>query len=783
MSHFIPEFHFDNPDTKLTPEWCMKVVDYHYYNSDNRNLLDGKNVKEIDDFSSGNFDMTPFKRIFKSLQKAANQAPRTVDGQIDQSYDKTGISWEPLPLIPQKLNSAAATAIKVPIEVECKAQDALAMKKRQEDIDFLINKPIIEADLQDIADQMDIGKVDIGTTKNSSREYSSSPLGLDLADSDQKDLFATVIYSLRVETAFEKGLQQFYDNKRGDTTRLLEIMDQYKYGVSVNRGFSGAITGLPDLEYVYPGDVRTPISRLPDYSDNTHRIIDQQCTVMELFNYFGDEICDLDKLNEIMNNTDKTKHTGYCYCSGNGGRAVGEKNWGTFKVQLKYIEVKSVDWIGVVEKEKSKRGVKYFTNDEKKCTRKIWAQNTYGFWWLANTKHVFGIHRLKYSYRTKGQESYQNFSTNIYRSQKKSAVELSISENKKAQIADIKLQHALIKSKPAGSYIDLRFMRGAISGLKNSANKWTMDELVTNFFENNNFIADTEGFEGKNDGQLKPWMDIPGGLKSEVAGYIQTILAADQNIAGFTGINPQLTGQSANPEGLVGLQKLLINSSINALHYVNIAMKSQYIPLFNIWASEIKTAIEAGGKTKAGMVAYIGQNDADIIDGLDDVPIHNLTLKVEIGQREEERLEYEQQKLLLKQKGVLTTADEYILSGIKNTKDRIRLLAIKENKWNKDQEKIRMEQFANTQLLMRQQGENMMQTKAAENQGKIEQIYAKGDVESKILTLGNQLGMTQKQIDALIERSLTNNRNEGQMNKGLRLLQEKKQLENQDPIN
>src|SRR5688572_30112010 len=119
---------------------------------------------------------------------------------------------------------------------------------------------------------------------------------------------------------------------------------------------------------------------------------------------------------------------GYCAC--NSLPKQNEKNWHQFRVRLKYIEVKSVDWIGVQTKAKSKRGVKMFTMDKEKATSYIWAQNTYGFYWLENTQRCFGIHRLGFSHRTKGRESFQNFSTNIWKSQAKSAVELSIGENK-----------------------------------------------------------------------------------------------------------------------------------------------------------------------------------------------------------------------------------------------------------------------------------------------------------------------------------------------------------------
>lgn len=780
---FIPAFHLNvSPEEKLTEEWCMKAVQFSVFNSNNLNLLHGKNIKEIEEYASGNFDMTPFKLKFKSMRKALKNAPKNIDGTLSDfanTIDTVGVSYTPLPLIPTKLNSAVSTVQKIPIEVECRAQDALAMKKRTEDITFLKNKPLIESDLQDLADQMDIGKVDFGSTKNSAVKYSATPMGLDLNQPDEEDMFVKVHYSLMVEKALEKGLQQVYNLKKGDQCRLLETYDHFKFGVASNRAYTSSMTGLPELDYLYPSSVETPISRLPDLSDNSHRIVNMTPTVLELFNYFSDEIRDMAHLEQMINGS--KEDGGYCAC--NAIEKQNEKFWHTYRVNLKYIEIKSVDWVGVNTKAKSKRGVTTLTNDSEKCTNKIWGQNTYGFYWLVNTQRCFGIHRLGFSHRTKGQEAFQNFSTNIYRSQPKSAVELSIGENKKAQMADIKLEHLILKSLPPGKYVDLKYIRGALSGLKDEENPYTMQDLINLAWEQNVIIGDTEGFDGKNDGQYKPFVELVGGVKlAEAQGYLTIIAVANQNISNYTGINEQLTGQSANPEGLVGLQKLLINSSINAIYYVNIATKVQYESVFNNWANLLQGAIERGGKTRQAIVNFIGMEDTDLLDGLNEVPLHNLTIKVEVGQREEERQLYFNKLQELKQKGVINAADEYLLSGIDNAKERFAMLAIKEKKFLKAQEEKEMRQYQNQQQLVQQQGENMVQAETVKGQQQRQQIFDKGEVNAKLISLSNQLGLTAQQTEAILKRALQRDRGIDQTEKGIKLIQAKQSANAQEPI-
>lgn len=775
-TNFIPSLHFIDPSKKLTSSFCMKCVDYYYYNSNNESLLSKKDTQEIEEWSTGNISMIPFKRMFTSLNKALKNAQKNVDGTVNGNFinnaDKTGLSWTPYPLIPQKLNSAIATIQKILIEIECVAQDGLAMQKKKEDIQFLKNKPLIEEDLQDIADQMQIGKVDIGSTKHSSKKFSDAPMGLDLTDPDQENIFAKLLYSLNVESANEKALQQIYNLTKASQVRLLEITDQFKFGVSVNSGFTSSMSGLPSIEYVYPGDVYTPKSRLPDFSDNTHRIQDKSVTVMDMFNYFSDEICDEDQLTKIVNGD-----VGYCKC--NSTNKVDAKNWGTYKMNMKLMEVKSIDWVGVIT---HSNGEKTLTMDENKCTGRVWAQNTYRFWWLTNTKYCFGIEKLTFSYRTKGTESYQNFSTNIYKSQEKSTVELSIGENRNAQIAAIKMEHCLIMSAPAGKYIDLRFMRNAIEGLKNDKSTYTQQELINLALEKNILIGDTQGFDRPNDAQFKPWIDIPGGVKSELSGYLTTMLNADQNISRLTGINEQLTGQTPNPDMLVGLQKLLINAGINSLHYAYAAIESQYQCLFNLWASMLQGCIEKGGKVKQAIIDFIGIKDTELLDGLNETPLHNLTIRVLVTQREVERQTYQNKLIALEQKGVISTVDEYLLSGIDNPKERFAYLAVKETKYMKKQDQIRQEGFAQQQKVVEQQGQNIVAGKQAEGEQNIKEIYAKGDAQSKIIALANQLNMTKQQTEALLKLGLQKDRNVAQKDKAISTIREKANSDQQKAL-
>jgi hypothetical protein len=786
VAQFIPSFHFVNPSEKLKPEWCKDVVHYYWFNTSKTSLLDGKRVGEIEGYASGEFTMEPFKRMYKSIKKTFQaEHPDFHFSDPSQSEEVDAkMYFEPLPLIPAKLNAAVSVLQKVPVEVSVTAMDPLAAQKKKEDLNFLKNKPKIEAEMQSVADDLQLEKVDLGATKHSFVPYSSSPYGIDLEDEEEADIFVNIIYNLGVEVSFETAIQIFYDIKKWSQLRKLKIEDQYKFGVSCHSAFISPVTGLPDQEYIHPQDVYVPHSKLPDFSDTTYRVTARSITAMELFNFFPDEIKSEDDLEKILN--DKTN--GYCSC--NGMSFEKKENWETFKVSLLHFEVRSVDWIGVVNR-KGGKGFSYLTTDSDLSSERIWGQNTYSFYCLQNTDHFFDIHRLPFAHRTKGQESIQNFTTYIYKSQERSAVELSVKANKKAQIADIKMQYAILMSLPAGKYIDLRFLRNAIDGLTNDeednpamkSQKYTMDTLLHLALTRNQFIGDTEGFDGKNDGQFKPFMDIPGGIKTEIDGYRVVIADAKRDIADFTGINDALTGQGADPDALIGLERLRINSSLNALYYAREAISDQEEALIQLTANGIKSAIESGGRAKKAIINMIGDRKVDIIDRLDEVPIHNLGVKVSIKQREEERARYEARLARLKDTpGIISVADEYMLDAITNPKDKIALLAIREKQYIKRLAKQREEDAKTQQQLIAANGQSQVQVQAAKDEGKIKQIYAQGDVQAKITQLAGQLGMNAEQFRGLVKKMLQDDRNTSQREKSLAVMEKKKELERTDPL-
>lgn len=774
-NNFVPAFHMVPSEEKLKSEWWDTALAMAWYHGNCSGLLDKKNIAEINGYAEGTYSMRPYRMMFKSQRKAMGEALKNANNEYLINQEITPDGFVQTPLINSKLNSARALVGKIPLDVEVKAQDPLAIRKKEEDIQFIIKKPKLEAQLNALADQMGIAPVNLGATQHSAEQYSDSPYGLDLNEPDELSVFDVLLYNLAVESGVQSAIEAFAEIKNLKQIKDLEIRDHFYYGVSSHFPFRSGLTGLPDVEYCFPGDVRCPYSELPDKGDNPYRFFKKKVTVLELLNYATD-LCKDDLFN-IMNEP----VTGYCPCNKIDDYKADEFGWK--KVSLVLCMIKSIDFVGIAPLNKKSSFTYIVTDPEEaaKCETKIYGQNTYYCWWLENTKHYFGIDKLDFAFRTEGQEAYQTFPLNIYESQKKSAVELSIGENRKAQVADIKMQHAILMSLPTGKYIDLKFLRGALGGLTEEGTQYTMNDLLTLALERNTVIGDTEGFEGKNDGQFKPVIEIPGGLKTEIIGYMNVIADANAKISAYTGINENLIGQKT--EELVRNNEAVINAGLNALQYVQDAIAAQYQKLFTNWANIIRDCIESGGKAKQAIINLIGTKQVNLIDSLEDLPLHSMGVKVSLVQDRNWELRFNAELNKNEINGVIDTIDVYMLEGVKSPKQRFGLLAVKIKQWKKRKERERMQDFAQQQAMIQQQGENQKNAVQAKASGEIQKIYEQGNVNAKMLELAAQLGFQATQLDFLGKKSLQQDRGNDQLTKNVKTLETKAELENQKPFN
>jgi hypothetical protein len=771
LTKFIQEWNFSKD--KLSDDWCWTVANEIYFHSGIKSMLFGKNIEEIEQYATGEIDMKPFKREFKSFRE---KAKRLNNPNQANNQDSGDASFEPLPLIPIKLNTAIQLVHKTMFDIECQAIDSIAGEKKERDIEYLKKVAQIKAIAQEMSDEMAQGEYEVEGTKHSHVPFKEIPLDLDLNDSSQLRIFKEIVYKLQPEAAFETILDLLYKLKKIDGVDLLTTEDEFKYGCSACRIYNSSVTALPEVEYLHPANAYVQRSWYNDFRDSNVRLYKHYPTVNELFNMFGNEIANEKDLDFIINNSDAG------YCPLNKLEKIPQNQFGRTQVELIEFQVISMDALNYVENKKS--GSKMFVENESKSSKKLWGQNTYTFYWLPKTKKFFGKGKLGFAYREQGREAFSKFSLDFYRSQKRSAVEHCIGENKKALRADIKLQHAIIKSAPSGKYIDLKYIRGAISGLltEGQSQSEVMKQLLNMAIEENNVIGDSQGMDGKNEGNFTAVREIAGGLKSEVNGYIQIILQAAANIGKWTGINDQLDGTNTNPDLLNAARRMNMQQGMNAINYAFEARTNRFKNIFFIMAYYVKQSIEKGGIEKKQIEELIGKDKTKSIDDIGGIKDHQFFINVSLGMRQEEEADLNQSIMIMEQRGQLNRMERFIVSSIRNLKEANMLLAVIENKASKKAEAQQQMQNQAMQQLQQTKNEGITQAQQVMVEGKIKQIYAEGDVKSKLMTLGNQLGISAAQMEGIQKRMLQKERLDSNFVKTERMIQSKKEEKQQSAV-
>ena len=149
---------------------------------------------------------------------------------------------------------------------------------------------------------------------------------------------------------------------------------------------------------------------------------------------------------------------------------------------------------------------------------------------------------------------------------------------------------------------------------------------------------------------------------------------------------------------------------------------------------------------------------------------------------EEERAMLRNELGILRQKGVLTAADEYFIMNTSNPKDAAWLLAVKEAKFMKKQDQRDQANREMMQNIEEMRGNAMKENTELQTQGKIAQIEAQGGVEAELMRLGSQIGISGKQMEALIKRQLQDERIDKQTIKALKTIAANKNAEAQQSL-
>lgn len=782
-------YHYIDPRLKNS-KWAADVIYELYSHGQAKNLLSGKNPDMIRKYATGQQDVNKYRRMFRRQAKEIDQQLKVQaenilgDLQVPTS-DLTGIDWQQLGLLATPLNAALNNIKKQPIYVKCTALDGLAQTKKQHDYDLLKNRPVVDKDASMFSELLGVA-IDPPSELNNSEGIDISNFGLDPQRPDELNFYMNLFYKLRPESAFENVLRAFAYAKKLKQIKDLEARDQMYYGVSANRAFFSDITGLPDVKYLYPGDVFTVDSDLPDHSDVPFIYIKQLFTAEEIVNEIGNEF-EPEELERIFQT----------YFDSRGWERkwndLTDREKGRQRIPICYFEFKSWDaevnhrlksrvnghWIRErVTFEYRLRYSNHFPDrtlrgkekppTEEDFLEKKYAQNTYtGYWIPSYPEKAFKFKKLEGSYRTSGNECMSPYSINIEKTQVKSAVELCIPIIDDAQRAYFKMQHCVIMSKPKGAFYDYKYLRNAVNMMKETDLSLSMTDLVNILADNNVMIGDSEGMDpSEQQSGARPYYEIPGGVGREIEGYLLVIKDCIEKIGRMTGINDQLTGTGTSPEGLIGLQKLLLQSSLNTIYYAQDAMKNQTEKVFRMWANLIQVILKHRGSPAYNAVERIvGAYKMEVLADLHTIAAHRMGIMVENAPSEEEQSLLNQMMFDMARAGRISSSDYFTIKRIFNYKDAAQLLAIKERKEKERLAQERREQYQSAEAIAQNREQSRLAGMQMMSEGEVKEEMVKADLAKWLAIYNTASGVQKMKMEGNIKKFLQDARGADQLNK------------------
>lgn len=796
---FVNQNHLIDPAQK-DEEWAAKMIYEFYHFGGAVNLLDGKDSEEIEKYAAGNPPVAKYKKMFKRMAKeeAAIQAQFNKQGggdfrQATPIHDVTGIEWAPLSFLNQPLNSALAVLCKMPIYVKCTAIDALAQEKKEKDFKVLQNRGFHDGQLQQFAQKLG-SPIGVPTAPNNAESIDISNFDLDPNKEDELNFYINLFYKLRPESAFECVLLALSYTQDLRRIRDLEHKDQLFFGVSCNQAYFSNMSGLPTARYLWPGNVWTPPSRLPDYDDAPFRYISEDLTAADVMELMGDEMGEAE-ITEMFD----TYWT--------------QKGWGSWskcdslekkkKATVPCIHFNFKSWDAVTfHKKKARSSSRYHTDlvdfayelrystrhpneklrgkpkppSNEDFLKRRWVQNTYTGYWFPFMYddaaedvawRVFKYKILEGSSREKGRESISPWGINIWKSQDKGAVELCIPIIDEAQRAAFKMQHCIIMSKPRGIYVDMRYMRNAVQSLQATDFPMSVKQLFQMLTDNNVFIGDSEGVDPQEViSGSRPFYDIPGGVGEEIKGYLLVIEDAITKISRITGWNDALTGQTPSQDALVGLQKLLLQSAVNSLYYAQTASKNQTEKIFKQWAFQTQYILKYRNSPSAKAIeAICSSYKVAVLQDLHTIPAHSFGIMVENAPTEEQQNDLNNVLIEMFKADRITPVDYFTIRRVFNYKDAQQLLAIRERK-QRERKEAELRQQNQAMLAGEQIKANAkLQDSAVKEKGKIQNTITQGEIQKWLAQFGGKLDLILQQNELAAKTSQQRERMAGQLQK------------------
>ena len=607
-------------DKKYGLLWA-KMIEANYSNKNNNYYQDRvARIKESRAYARGSQSVDRYKQL--------------LNPSGDNSF--ANFDWSPLPVISKFRDTLVNDVLSQTININAEAKDPVSMSKRKEKRDELVGR-LYNRDFL-------------------IKEKETSGLDLSYIDfipeeMDEVNMYMSVNFKQSVEIAMTSIIRTVMELNNFDEIKRRVVQDLVDTGYGIARTYFDPSHGIV-MKYVDIENFISSQSFSPSFDDIKYAGEIRYITLSEIRKLSeGDDSVDEETIANLAKNyagrfgNESILSYNSTYDSFLG---INTYQYDEFLVPVLDFEFKTLD-SDKYETRETKYGYDltnkvdydYVPPKKSKYKRKISSlskESVYGGTYVLSSSVIINYGMKSNLVRdkedfTKTRLSYKVYSPSSYQMHTKSIVERMIPNADNLQLAWLKLQQSIAKSKPEGLKVDISGLEDVSLG---NGQSLTPLRILDIYDQTGRIIYRSRNASGEF--VQNPIQELPNPIRN-IPELINIINANISMMRETTGMTPEREGQTKSKQ-LVGVTELSIESSRNSTRDINysienitrrlaedICLRIQDIPEDSIYYSFYEKAIS--GATMS------------VVESMGDLPIHSFGITIEIDQNNEQKLAME----------------------------------------------------------------------------------------------------------------------------------------------
>lgn len=332
----------------------------------------------------------------------------------------------------------------------------------------------------------------------------------------------------------------------------------------------------------------------------------------------------------------------------------------------------------------------------------------------------------------------------MYRGRIDSMVNRSIPYIDQFCLAHLKLQQIAQKINPDGVYIDADGLNEIDLG--NGA-AYTPQDALNLFWATGSVIGRSYTIDGEYNQGKVPVQELNNSSgQAKMSAIIQLMNYNLEQIREVIGVPKGADASTPDPDSLVGVQKLAaLNSSMATKHILNACLFATEKLCEGIMI-RISDILQFSDEREE-FINMIGKYNVDILESIQELPLHSFGIYIEVSPDEEERAYLEQNIQMALNRDQIGLSDVIDIRNIKNIRIANELLKLRQKK------KIQADQ-ENKAIEMQMQAQNNMAAQQAAAEAKMAQINAEAQAKIAIKNAETEGEMRKLQFEAELKSQL-----------------------------